>query len=258
MQTGSFKITNIVHLTDVHLCRNKNDLVYGRNPYYSFREILNLIHKKIPELSLIVITGDISEDVTLSSYEIADSLLNEFKNTCYWITGNHDDFSILPSKIKNKYIKNEWELGAWKFIALDTTIKGEDYGLLSNLELQKLNSFLSTNKEHPVIICMHHPPIDVDSVFIDSIGLINKKCFWNELANYSNVKAVLSGHVHQQITANVEGILVSCAPSTFVQWLPKSKEFVFDEDRGNGFNLITLMGNEGMTIETIRNNHKSR
>ncbi|MCG8475228.1 MAG: phosphodiesterase [Cytophagales bacterium] len=249
--------SKIIHLSDTHLYENEGELFYGKNPFRALKEVVEFIRKEDPEVDLVVVTGDLSEDRKYTSYVLVDSLLKKLGKACCWLPGNHDDFSVLPPAIRKKYVKNEWRLGAWKFIALDTTVKGEDFGTLAEAELQRLDVFLSENSEQPVAVCMHHPPVDVGSEFLDSIGLTNKEAFWDRLAAHNNVKAVLCGHIHQELRIVKNGVVVSSPPSTCVQWLPKSKDFKFD-DRSGGYNLVTLRHDGSSTIQTVRSHSATR
>jgi len=240
----------LIQITDLHLFNSMHGELRGVNTFQNLTSILKSIPTRKEKIDIIIISGDISEDRSAGSYQLLKDELDKLEIFSLWLPGNHDDFRNMPSAIRDEHVYNSATIGEWKFIFLDTTIPGVDHGNLDKDELKRLNTFLKEHKKSPTVVCMHHPPIDVDSEFIDRLGLMNKEKFWEVIDSNPSPKAILFGHVHQVIDQRRNDILLSCPPATSMQWIPKSQEFAFT-NFGKGYQLIDFSNNGKMTIKTI-------
>ena len=78
------------------------------------------------------------------------------------------------------------------------------------------------------MIYLHHQPINVNSRWIDAIGLENKVELYNILDNCNKIKGLFFGHTHQSIEMNYKDIQLIGTPSTCRQFKPKSDSFAMD------------------------------
>ncbi len=241
---------NLIQITDLHLFNSKHGELRGINTFQNIKSILNHISKSKEQLDAILITGDISEDRSTESYQLLKDELDKLDIPSLWLAGNHDDFRNMPEAILNEHVFDSASLGNWKFIFLDTTVPGVDHGSLDKAELKRLETFLKENKKSPTAVCMHHPPIDVNSDFIDRLGLMNKENFWEVIDSKPSPNAILFGHVHQIINQHKNDILLSCPPATSMQWIPNSQEFAFT-GFGKGYQRINLRNDGEISIKTI-------
>ncbi len=230
----------IAHISDLHIFKNKDGILKGAvNTFEKFQLVVKNLQKKINDIDAIIVTGDLSEDGSEKSYQNINEELDKLKTPSFWLPGNHDNFDNIPSHISEKHVLKSIKLGDWEIIFLDTTIKGVDHGEMKANELNRLNSFLTENKNNHTLVCMHHPPIDVQSEFIDVLGLRNKKDFWQVISKHSNVKGILFGHVHQVVSMILNNILLTSPLSTCMQWVPLSKEFAFTTKQ-MGYQVLKL------------------
>ncbi len=248
---GLKDIIKIAHISDMHIFKSKQGILKGAvNTFEKFQKVVENIQQENSNIDAVIITGDLSEDGYSESYQLIKGELDKLKTPSFWLPGNHDNFENIPENISKEHVFNSVEIGNWKLIFLDTTIQGVDHGRLSDGELQRLDAFLKENRKSTTLICMHHPPIDVQSEFIDVLGLKNKSDFWTVISKHSNVKGILFGHVHQEIWMTLNNISLSCTPSTCMQWIPLSKEFAFDVN-DQGYQLITLDNSGGITTKVV-------
>ena len=239
----------IIHITDTHLFKNKSGILKGAvNSFEKLQRVVLKIKQSPEDFDVVIVTGDISEDRSPESYQHFKTELDQLGKPSFWLPGNHDTFDNMPNEIFEDHVYSSIDFGDWKFIFLDTTIRGGDHGNLSKNELDRLQSFLQKNKDYNTIICMHHPPIDVGSEFIDVLGLENKKEFWELIQNNPKPKAIFFGHVHQIINENKEGVLLSSPPSACLQWVPKSQDFACNP-KGEGYQEITISSDGKIKIE---------
>jgi len=243
------KRINLIQITDTHIFEDKNGLLYGVNTFNRLKAVIQHIKKSTIKIDGIIITGDLSEDGSTESYINIKKEIDKLKIPSYWLPGNHDNFENIPKEITSEHVHEFIEFGDWHLIFLDTSVNGEDFGLLSDNELQRLEQLLIKNQDGQTLICMHHPPIDVQSEFIDSIGLKNKSDFWYVLSRYSNIKGILVGHIHQEYNQELYGIPVLSTLSTCIQWEPLSHKFRYS-DANVGYRYIQNT-NEGNITSTL-------
>ena len=77
---------------------------------------------------------------------------------------------------------------------LDTNLIGE--GRLCKTRLKWFEKHIKKNPKNPTIIIMHHHVSKIKSPYIDVIALENPKDFFKVLKQKSNIRHIISGHVH--------------------------------------------------------------
>ena len=78
-------------------------------------------------------------------------------------------------------------------------------------------------------VCLHHCPIDVGSLWLDAVGLDDGYDLLMLTQRFPRVRAILCGHVHQELDTVVHGVRLLASPSTCYQFKPGSKRFTLDE-----------------------------
>lgn len=81
----------LLHLSDLHLCSNSETVIYGVNPYENLQRAIRKIQSIEKPIDLCVVTGDISNDGSKESYELADMLLSSLPFPIFVTNGNHDN-----------------------------------------------------------------------------------------------------------------------------------------------------------------------
>lgn len=239
-------------LSDAHLFSSRNRELFGVNTFHSLERVAGHIKSNEESYDLAIVTGDLSEDGNSGSYEYFHEMTNGLADSMIWMNGNHDQFKNVPQRLTKEYLHTEWYMDPWGFILLDTSIEGKDEGTLSEQEMDRLELFLRKNAHRHVILCLHHQPVDVKSRFIDRLGLCNKRRFWEVTKQYTNVRAVLFGHVHQEYDAYHHGVRVMSTPSTSMQFKPLSYKLDFDHPT-HGYRSIILFpdGSLGTKVSRI-------
>ncbi|MDH7942795.1 3',5'-cyclic-AMP phosphodiesterase [Pseudohongiella sp. SYSU M77423] len=223
----------ILQITDTHLFGNSEQALLGMNTSVSFERIISDIANDSLSADLIVATGDIAQDASEQAYLHFDAAVRKLSCPYYWIPGNHDDREVMTSLAlaDNPFI-GDAALGNWLLIMLDTSVRGSVHGLLPESELQRLAQLLESverNKslQHSLIF-LHHNPIQGNAGWMSDIGLHNADEFRELLARYSSVRAVVYGHIHQELDAVYDGIRYICTPSTCIQFKPGVEDFALD------------------------------
>lgn len=236
---------NVLQISDTHLMADNNELVKGVNTYQSFCAIMDFIKSQYQQV-ILLLTGDLSNDGSLASYQTLKRLIDFYQFPVYCIPGNHDDLTNMAILQESKFVSTHktFELSGWQFILLNSQLENEVSGKLSTQELTFLKQELINNqsKNKNIIICLHHHPISIQSELMDVIMLENHAEFNALIQQFSEVKIVLYGHVHQENEQTIQHITYLGCPSTCAQFLPGMKEFALDT-LPPGFRWITLSEN---------------
>ncbi|MBQ3382210.1 MAG: metallophosphoesterase [Bacteroidales bacterium] len=235
----------IAHLSDLHLCSTPKEVIYGVNPYDNLLQTVHLLNS-IDDIDVCIITGDISNDATKPSYELADTILSELSFPVFITPGNHDREEILSTVIFKKIrIIEFFSLKDIDFISVNTTVKGDDglnrsRGMIDKKEIGKLISNLNKSN-NPKIIYMHHPVTLTDS-WLDRRIVINREEFIDCISSAKKVLAVLAGHNHYYTNCQINNCIYTTAPSVSTSYDKDLKPF--EEANKPGFSIIRIDGEE--------------
>ena len=245
-------VLNILHITDCHLTNNGNSDLLGMNTRDSFNAVLNEVDKKHAEPDYVLATGDLAQDASTEAYEYFKSKMSRFSCPVSWFPGNHDDRDVMRKVVgAGAELNKVFRIGCWQFILLDSMVNGKVHGMLEQTELEVLETALKERPDLHTIVCLHHHPIDIESAWLDNIGLHNRDAFFNIIDQFSNVKAILWGHIHQQLDSLREGVSLYATPSTCIQFLPKSNDFAIDTI-SPGYRWLKLHPNGKIETDVVR------
>ncbi|MEM9136892.1 MAG: 3',5'-cyclic-AMP phosphodiesterase [Cyanobacteria bacterium P01_F01_bin.42] len=238
MTAGVFPLT-VLQLSDLHLFAEDNQDLLGLNTSGSLRQVLESVKTLSPAPDLILLTGDLTQDESEEAYQAVKALFADFDVPIYSVPGNHDDPELMASHLTSFpfQIDRTFASGGWQFILLDSSVRQCVQGALSKETLARLDAALGACPR-PTAIALHHPAYPVQSRWLDD-SLTNYEELWGILDRHPQVRIVLSGHVHQEMTFSRRGIQYLSTPSTCVQFKPRSQDFAVD-DRHPGFRLLTL------------------
>ncbi len=219
-------MTKIIQISDTHLLREGAFASKNLQPAKSLKNLVNYISQIQLEAGLIdaiIVSGDISDDGSIESYQLFNSIFDPLKIPLFLIPGNHDirtsfrsvfsPAGYLPASGKLNWYQKVDKL---HLIGLDTLIEGEKKGELDEETLTFLQSTLDELGNGPVILMLHHPPFETGVNFMDSIGLCTGRDQFNEVIGaYSGELIVVCGHIHMNMVTQLKGHSVISAPSTY-------------------------------------------
>jgi Icc protein len=224
----SSSYVSLLQITDSHLSKNVNFTLQGMNTYDSLHKVLSDI--KVCSFDFISITGDISEDGSRASYQHFLKLIQEFGiNLNVLVPGNHDNYKKMQSVFDKTVFQQLQFEGNWLFVAINSQVVGEDYGYISSKQLEILKNSIRDNPDKFIVIFMHHHVLPLGSAWIDNYMLHNSDELHAILHEAKNVKAVISGHVHQEFFELYNHIQFFCSPSTCMQFKPNVSQFEIDK-----------------------------
>ncbi|HYE34405.1 MAG TPA: 3',5'-cyclic-AMP phosphodiesterase [Methylocaldum sp.] len=242
-------VARILHITDFHFLAVRGQTLLGIETELSFAAVLETIKQKPWQPDLALLTGDLAQDPCALSYERLKERLAALGIPCYCLPGNHDDPDLMSRLLStgNVHVQPRIFLDKWEIICLDSTIRGQPGGRLTDGQLRLLENSLTEHPDRYILIALHHHPVPSGSLWMDTMVLENADDLLAIAQRYEHVKGIVFGHVHQ-VMDEVRGRLrLLASPSTCFQFKPRSSTFALDRIPP-GYRWIELYSDG--TIET--------
>ena len=199
-------VFRIVQITDPHLFKDTNGELLGINTQASFSQVLSEIQQQQYDYDLVLATGDLVQDNSDEGYLRFRQEVKALNNKMvFWIPGNHDFQPKMFEILKEDSVsaKKHILLGdKWQILLLDSQVQGVPHGQLEAEELDWLKLKLQEHQERYELA--------------------------EVLAPFKHVKALLYGHIHQQVDSEWLGYQVMATPSTCIQFKADSNTFALD------------------------------
>jgi len=230
----------ILQITDPHLYGSASGRLRGVETDSSLRSVLEDAFVQVPDYSAVLVTGDLVQDDP-SGYLRFRSIFGNLQKPVLCVPGNHDEPEAMRKALSGApfQIGGTYMAAGWQIVMLDSYDQGHVGGRLSRQELERLDHALANSPAH-AMVCLHHHPIDMDSRWLDSIGLVNAGEFWPIIDSHPHVRAIAWGHVHQEYDGKRGGVRLFATPSTGAQFLPKSERYAIDS-RPPGYRRFELL-----------------
>lgn len=242
--------TRLIQLTDSHLFASPDANLLGVNTRASLAAVVEQVQRDQPVIDLMLATGDISQDGSVASYQAFLELSSALDAPMAWLPGNHDE-RLTQQQLSETARQPVLDLPHWRVIMLDSSVPGQVQGYLAADQLELLQDALDSCGERQVLVCLHHPPVASGSAWLDRISLENADELFACLACSSKVRAVLCGHIHQELDVLHQGIRVLATPSSCIQFLPASQDFALDQ-RAPGYRWLTLHPDGSLDTAVVR------
>ena len=203
----------LAHLSDLHATADPTTLMNGRQSAATLKATIDAV-SATTRPDLMVLTGDIADDAAPESYRIVADLVRDVAPITRWLAGNHDDPRAMESP--ELLPSGGASIGGWDYLPVATWLADRHYGGVGADQLAALDAHLQTRADRFVLVGIHHPPVHEvcphpDCQVEDGAALVAM------LATHPCVRAVLSGHLHQEFDIEREGIRFLGAPSTWMQ-----------------------------------------
>jgi len=212
-----------IHLSDTHLLGASSDKLYGIKPAKRLKKAFRNIAEHHPDAAFVVITGDLTNGGDPAAYRHLAKYAQILPMPLLPVVGNHDDraafWETFPRFRSGKFVQYVYEEKERVFLALDTLVEGEEYGLLCDERLAWLEEQLARYADRKISLLMHHHPIRSGLYRMDTVGdFRSAKAFWKMLKRHgSGVDHIFFGHVHRPMQAIHRGVLLSTTRSTTFQ-----------------------------------------
>ncbi|MEU4295042.1 metallophosphoesterase [Kribbella sp. NPDC026596] len=212
----------VLHLSDTHVSRTGPD-EDGVDGLAALNGLLYDV-RRVPELDLIVVSGDIADDGSEEGCTAVRRAVGEFAAERgiphVYCTGNHDRREGFTAALGSGHFGPDGlsigrradvagaiaavsEIAGLRVITLDSLIPGETHGVLGDDQLDWLAAELETPAPAGSIVVLHHPPISVDAIpYLESVVLQEPEKLAGVVAG-TDVQAVLCGHLHHQLSGRL-------------------------------------------------------
>ncbi len=212
----------IVQITDTHLTAKGDKPANNQmiDPESKLRRVFKDIIETKVNPNLIVITGDLVHEGKAHDYKhyrkLIDQAQDDIQAPIRVILGNHDQTKefykgYLQKKAESRYYY-KGHLGKWDTYFLDTKCGNIEQGFLDKEQLKWLKNSVK-NSTNSGLIFMHHPVLWAPLENMKYSILQNGYELLDVLKG-TNVKAIVSGHVHFANSYMTGGILNICGDST--------------------------------------------
>ncbi|WP_449101955.1 3',5'-cyclic-AMP phosphodiesterase [Pseudomonas extremaustralis] len=230
----------LVQLSDSHLFGEADTALLGMNTCDSLQRVIELVCAQQPRIDLVLATGDLSQDGTLASYQQFRDMTAAIAAPARWIPGNHDEPQVMAhAAMHSDLLEPVVDIGNWRVTLLDSAVPGSVPGYLQDSQLQLLAQALSEAPNRHHLVCFHHHPVSIGCAWMEPIGLRNPDALFAVLDRFPQVKALLWGHVHQEIDLERNGVRLLASPSTCIQFTPGSEDFSVNE-QAPGYRWLRL------------------
>ena len=242
----------LLQLTDTHIYADAGARFDGMDTRASCAAVLAAA-ATVERPDAMVLSGDLSMDGSAASYRWLTAALTDVTAPVLALPGNHDDPDRWPPDGQRGFLPLPAVvlLPPWRLLLLDTRIAGLAEGALGAAQAAWLTRLLAAPTHGHDLIVMHHPPLAVDSPWIDAMGLLDAPVFWRAVRAAPHLRAVLCGHVHQVFDRLHQGVRVLTTPSTCVQFQPRSRTYTPDP-RAPAFRVLHLHDDGSLGTEVRR------
>lgn len=218
----------MVQITDPHIFAEADDRFEGVDTKATLQTVIQAINDLQQQPDLILATGDLVHDGVENAYLRLREQLLQLTPLVFCIPGNHDQPALLHALLNqdNIHTTKTVECGAWTILMLDSYLPGSHNGLLHQDELAFLRDALVQTAGQHVFLCLHHPPVSVHSPWMDSMMLENPNEFFAIIDDFSHIRGVLWGHIHQPFAMERNGVHLLGTPSTCLQFTPGTERFI--------------------------------
>jgi Icc protein len=235
-------VVRVVQLTDTHLCHCPGGTLLGMDTDHSLQAVIDLVKKERAAVDLLLGTGDLADGGAGPAYERLQQYFDQVTYDNFWLPGNHDSRPKMEAAASsNMRLCKEIRTGLWQILLLDSQVHGQVGGGLGAAELDLLEDALQLAQESGLhtLVCLHHQPVVIGCDWLDQQMVSDADAFFAVLDRYPGVRAVLWGHVHQEIDRQRNGVRLLASPSTCVQFAPGSAKFKAD-DQPPGYRWLEL------------------
>jgi Icc protein len=239
--TDAEKPVRVLHLTDPHLFADTDGELRGTNTYRSLTRVIDHYQAGNWRADIAIATGDLVQDDTAAAYRNCRQTLLRLDLPIYCLPGNHDVRELMIEELSDESFEYcpAREHGNWLLIGIDSCIEGRAGGAISPAELERFDASIRASKAPHVFACLHHPPVRLNSAWLDSVGLANANELLERATKADRVRLIAFGHAHQAYEGVSGDITILGTPSTCRQFLPGSDDFAVD-DRPPAYRCITL------------------
>ncbi len=237
-----------VHISDTHLPGERSPLYgSGADADANLAEMLDRLVSSGLRPDALLFTGDLTDRGDAAAYKRLRELVTPAADALgcevVWAAGNHDDRRAMRSELglagagAEPIVEVRW-FGGMRVIVVDSTVPGAHWGEVPSSQLDRLAGELSTAAPQGTLLLIHHPPLPTVLDLAVTVELRDQDALAAVLRG-SDVRGILSGHVHHPSFGTFAGIPVAVASSSaYGQDLAQPVGATRGQDAAQGYNLV--------------------
>lgn len=225
-------MTRILHLSDTHVSATGVDMD-GVDAIASLERLLHDA-RHVPDLDLVVVSGDIADDGSVAGCKAVLDRVGAFAAARgiphVYSTGNHDDRTSFRDALGSGHLNADGSdrgelldrngdlraavshVNGLRVITLDSLVPGKVYGIIDSDQLAWLSELLASPAENGTVVVFHHPPVRLPSMpHVKTFVLQNIEDL-ERVVRGKDIRAVLTGHLHFQVSGFLAGAPVWVTP----------------------------------------------
>jgi 3',5'-cyclic AMP phosphodiesterase CpdA len=198
----------IAHVSDIHI--DGTERATARTT-----RVMDYLRGVAGSLDVILITGDLADHAAESEYEVVARVATA-PVPVLLCPGNHDARppyrkALLGEDPDSSPINRAHRVNGVTFLMADSSIPGDDAGLLDDDTLTWLDRELATD-DGPAFVCFHHPPVPLHLPLVDDIRMLRADRLADVVRRHPRVVALLCGHAHTPAATTFGGLPLLVAP----------------------------------------------
>ena len=221
----------VAQISDSHLKREPG--VSEGSPDEMLRRAVELVAAVQPDI--VLLTGDIADDGSAEAYQRVATSVSVLGVPVLATAGNHDDPSVLAAVLG---ATDETVIGGWRVVLVDTSIPKTEHG---RIDVPDLLRRLGADNGVPTVLALHHPPITTSTH--KWMRLDGGADLVSALAARSDVRVVVSGHLHEAFNAVVGGVSYIGCSSSLYSLKHRNADFILDQ--GHVGALVLSLASDG-------------
>jgi 3',5'-cyclic-AMP phosphodiesterase len=211
----------IAQLSDIHVRPHGRLYKDVADSNANLMAAIDHLHRLDRRPDFVWVTGDLVDEGDAQEYATAGELLARLTMPFAVMAGNHDHRQNLRTAFKgHQYLPADGPLHYCiddypvRLIALDSTQPCLHHGRIDTDSLRWLRHTLDAAPDKPTLVALHHPPFVSGIPYMDEYRLFEADKLAAVIGDFTNVAAVLCGHVHRAMVARWAGTVVCACPST--------------------------------------------
>jgi Icc protein len=212
----------IAQITDMHV--SVPGKMFGKHvdSRAAFERTITRVLSLNPEPDLVLLSGDLAETGVSEEYDFIAEQIARLACPVVAIPGNHDVreemLRKLPQCVQEQaggHLSFVYDRLPVRVIGLDTIIPGQVHGEICEQQLAWLHDVLPAS-DKPTLLAMHHPPFLTGLKGMDKYGIKRGLPEFKAIVaeHAKRICAVVCGHAHRMIVANLSGVPVLLAPAS--------------------------------------------
>lgn len=208
----------LLQISDCHLVSEPDGWFCGMQPYRQLQLLLSQLNANQPDA--LILTGDLTQDHSLASYQLIADLLSDWSCPVVYLPGNHDDIALMQQAFASPPFsaQTELSLGDWRLCLLNST-GPTPAGYFGPARQQQLQQQLGSYPPAVAVwlFCHHH--ISPMGSFIDEHIQLDAAALWQIIGSDRRIKGLAHGHCHYAYARLLHGVQLVGCPASSVQFL---------------------------------------